>query len=192
VVLAAALELGAGPEVVTWPMLLAGVGVGALASQLGSVTVSAVPDERSAEVGGVQNTATNLGASIGTALAGAVLIAALSSSFFAGIAGNPAVPPAVSARAETELTGGVPFISDAELQRALAEGGVPPATAEAVVAENERARLDGLREALSALAIGALLALFLTHGLPTRQPGAPPEGRSSRPGEQAERGGAAA
>jgi MFS family permease len=192
VVLAAALELGAGPEVVTWPMLLAGVGVGALASQLGSVTVSAVPDERSAEVGGVQNTATNLGASIGTALAGAVLIAALSSSFFAGIAGNPAVPPAVSARAETELTGGIPFISDAELRRALAEAGVPPATAEAVVAENEQARLDGLREALSALAIGALLALFLTHGLPARQPGAPPEARSSRPGEQAERGSAAA
>jgi len=38
----AALDAGAGPESVTWPMLLAGLGVGALASQLGSVTVSAV------------------------------------------------------------------------------------------------------------------------------------------------------
>jgi hypothetical protein len=34
------------------------------------VTVSAVPDEQSGEVGGVQNTMTNLGAPIGTALAG--------------------------------------------------------------------------------------------------------------------------
>ena len=67
----AALEAGAGPEIVTWPMLLAGLGIGALASQLGAVTVSAVSDEQSGEVGGLQNTATNLGISIGTALAGA-------------------------------------------------------------------------------------------------------------------------
>lgn len=52
VIMVAALDAGAGPEIVTWPMLLAGLGVGALASQLGSVTVSAVPDSqtvRSAE-----------------------------------------------------------------------------------------------------------------------------------------------
>ena len=46
----------------TVPLLLAGLGIGALASQLGAVTVSAVPDELSPEVGGLQNTATNLGA----------------------------------------------------------------------------------------------------------------------------------
>ena len=47
VVMLAALDAGAGPEIVTWPMLLSGLGVGALASQLGSVTVSSVPDEQS-------------------------------------------------------------------------------------------------------------------------------------------------
>ena len=40
-----------------------------MASQLGSVTVSAVPNEQSGEVGGLQNTGTQLGASIVTALA---------------------------------------------------------------------------------------------------------------------------
>ena len=88
----ALLDAGAGPEIVTWPMLLAGLGIGALASQLGSVTVSSVPDQQSGEVGGLQNTVTNLGASIGTALAGALLIAALTSSFLCGIQNNPAVP----------------------------------------------------------------------------------------------------
>ena len=68
----ALLDIDAGPEIVTWPMLLAGLGIGALASQLGALTVSSVPDERSGEVGGLQNTVTNLGTSIGTALAGAV------------------------------------------------------------------------------------------------------------------------
>ncbi len=45
VVFVAALDAGAGPEIVTWPMILAGLGIGALASQLGAVTVSALPDE---------------------------------------------------------------------------------------------------------------------------------------------------
>src|SRR5215813_2935877 len=100
VIMLALLDAGAGPEIVTWPMLLAGLGVGALASQLGSVTVSAVPDEQSGEVGGVQNTVTNLGASLGTALAGAVLIAALTTSFLTGIQNNPAVPQDVAAKAQ--------------------------------------------------------------------------------------------
>src|SRR5262245_12893492 len=91
-VMLALLDIDAGPEIVTWPMLLAGLGIGALASQLGAVTVSSVPDERSGEVGGLQNTVTNLGASIGTALAGALLISALTSSFFTNIAGNPEIP----------------------------------------------------------------------------------------------------
>ena len=66
--------------------------MGALASQLGSVTVSSVPDEQSGEVGGLQNTVTNLGISVGTALTGAIVIAALSSSFLTGVEENPAVP----------------------------------------------------------------------------------------------------
>ena len=73
-------------------MLLAGLGIGALASQLGQRHGVAVPDEQSAEVGGLQNTVTNLGASIGTALSGAVLISALTASLIAGIQNNPAVP----------------------------------------------------------------------------------------------------
>ena len=179
VVLMAALDVGAGPEVVTWPLLLAGLGVGALASQLGSVTVSSVPDEQSGEVGGVQNTMTNLGASIGTALAGAVLIAALTSSFLSGISDNPAVPASVSAQAGVELGGGVPFVSDADLQAALAKAGIPSATADAIVEENTSARIRGLQASLGVLAGIALVALFFTRLMPTRQPGA--DGPTSRP-----------
>ena len=80
VVLLGALDADAGPEIVTVPLLLIGLGIGALASQLGAVTVSAVPDDESPEVGGLQNTMTNLGASLGTALAGSLLIATLTSS----------------------------------------------------------------------------------------------------------------
>ncbi len=129
VVMVAALDAGAGPEIVTWPMLLAGLGIGSLASQLGSVTVSSVPDEQSGEVGGLQNTITNLGISVGTALTGAIVVAALSSSFLTGVEQNPAVPAPVKAQASTELSGGIPFLSDEELETALDEARVPPGPA---------------------------------------------------------------
>ena len=172
VVMVGALDAGAGAEIVTWPMLLAGLGIGALASQLGSVTVSSVPDEQSGEVGGLQNTVTNLGASIGTALSGAVLIAALTASLVAGIQNNPAVAADIKSKAKTELSSGVPFLSDKDLRAALEKAGIPNSTADEIVKENATARIDALRSSLSVIAVIALIALFTSLSLPIRQPGA--------------------
>ena len=174
VIMLALLDSGAGPEIVTWPMLLAGLGIGALASQLGAVTVSSVPDAQSGEVGGLQNTLTNLGASIGTALAGAVLISALTASFLSGVQNNPAVPKDLSSKAQVELAGGAPFISDIDLKTALDKAGVPPKTADAIVTENADARIDGLRASLSLLAVVALIAPLASRRIPAHQPAAAP------------------
>src|SRR6516162_7310047 len=178
VILIALLNVSAGPEIITWPMLLAGLGVGALASQLGAVTVSAVPDEQSGEVGGIQNTVTNLGASIGTALSGAVLIAALTSSFLAGVQNNPDVPKDVVTQAQVQLSGGAPFISDKDLQAQLNKAGVSGKTADAIVTENANARIDGLRSSLSVLAVLALIALFTSRRIPAEQPTASADSES--------------
>ena len=171
VALLAALDSGAGADIVTGPLLLAGLGIGTLASQLGAVTVSAVPDSQSGEVGGVQNTVTNLGASIGTALSGAILIAVLTTTFLGSVASNPAIPKELASRAQVELSAGIPFVSDADLNAALQKADVPPAAADAVVDENAQSRINGLRAALAVLALIALVALALTRRLPTVQPG---------------------
>ena len=141
-----------------------------------------MPDEQSGEVGGIQNTVTNLGASIGTAVAGALLIAVLTSTLLEGVAQNPAVPEAVSTQATVELSSGVPFISDVDLDAALLDAGVEPAVAAAIVEENAQARLVGLRAALAALAVVALLALCFDRKIPahpssspTSEPGPDPE-----------------
>jgi EmrB/QacA subfamily drug resistance transporter len=173
VVLLGALDENSGPEIVFLPMLLIGLGIGALASQLGSVTVSAVSDEESPEVGGVQNTMTNLGASIGTALAGSILIATVTAAFVTNIQQSPAIPSSVKAQAEVELAGGVPFVSDADLEAALDEAGAKSQAADDAIEAYSSARITGLRAALAILALMALLALFLTGRIPTRQPGAP-------------------
>ncbi|NUK67027.1 MFS transporter [Streptomyces lunaelactis] len=170
VVLIAALDADAGAEIVTIPLLLIGLGMGALASQLGSVTVSAVPDKQSAEVGGIQNAVTNLGASIGTALAGSIMIAALTASFLTSVEQNEAIPADVKSQATVELQSGVPFLSDAQLKDALDESGTSAEVTQAALDANEAARLDGLRAALAILALAALLAMFFTQRIPTTQP----------------------
>ncbi|MDH6133644.1 EmrB/QacA subfamily drug resistance transporter [Kitasatospora sp. MAA4] len=180
-VLLAALDATSGAGVVTVPLLLIGLGMGALASQLGSVTVSAVPDEQSAEVGGLQNAVTNLGASIGTALAGSILIAVLTTSFLTGVEQNPAVPAAVKTQANSQLASGVPFLSDTQLKSALSTAGASPEVTSAALDANTAARLAGLRAALGVLALLSVLALFFTQRIPATQPrSAPPGGGAVR------------
>jgi hypothetical protein len=65
----------------------------------------------------------------------------------------------------------VPFLSDKDLKAALDDAHVPAKTADAVVETNKQSRIDGLRSALSLLALITLLALLFTRGIPTVQPG---------------------
>jgi hypothetical protein len=170
-VLLGALEADSGPEIVFVPMLLIGLGIGSLASQLGAVTVSSVPDDESPEVGGVQNTMTNLGASMGTALAGSVMIAAVSASFLTNILQNPDIPESVKSEATVELAGGVPFVSDADLEAALDEAGVDESTQDEALEAYADARIDGLRNALAILALLDVVGLFFAQRIPRAQPG---------------------
>jgi EmrB/QacA subfamily drug resistance transporter len=170
VVLLGALDVDAGPEIVFVPMLLIGLGIGALASQLGSVTVSAVRDDEAPEVGGIQNTMTNLGASLGTALAGSIMIAAVTSAFLSNISQSSAIPSRAKSEAQVELAGGVPFVSDADLEAALDEARVSSKATDATLEAYRDARLDGLRSALAILAIMALIALYLAQRIPSAQP----------------------
>ena len=168
------LDIDSGPEVVLVPLILIGLGIGALASQLGAVTVSAVPDDQSSEVGGIQNTMTNLGASIGTALAGAILIATLSTSFVANIQNSDAIPARAKSQAQVQLASGVPFVSDAQLNAALDAANVRSQQADAALAAYQDARINGLQSALAILALAVVIALFLAQKIPTEQPGAKP------------------
>jgi MFS family permease len=173
-VLLGALDANSGPEVVLLPMLLVGLGIGALASQLGAVTVSAVPDDESPEVGGIQNTMTNLGASLGTAVAGSILIAALSTGFLNNIENSSAIPEQVKSEAQVKLAGGVPFVSDADLTSALDKAGANSKTTDAALDAYRDARITGLRSALGILALLTIVALFFTGRIPKRQPGSAP------------------
>ena len=169
-----------------------GFGIGALASQLGAITVSAVSDADSAEVGGIQNTVTNFGAALGTALVGAVLISSLTTGLLHGVETNTAIPASVKTTATVQMAGGVPFVSDTDLRRDLADASVPQARRTPSSQENSTARLAALRDALWVVALVAAGALFFTGLIPKipigRPEGGGPPNESTRPMGTAGRG----
>jgi cobalamin biosynthesis protein CobD/CbiB len=57
-------------------------------------------------------------------------------------------------------------MSDADLQAALDNAGVSPEVASAAIEANDQARVDGLRSALSVLALVALSGLFFARAIP--------------------------
>jgi hypothetical protein len=70
--------------------------------------------------------------------------------------------------------GGVPFISDADLEKALDEAGARSAATDVALEAYSDARIAGLRSALAILALLAIVALFLAQRIPTQQPGKAP------------------
>jgi alkylation response protein AidB-like acyl-CoA dehydrogenase len=79
-------------------------------------------------------------------------------------------PANVRSQAAVELQSGAPFLSDAQLEAALAEAGTSTEVSRAALDANADARIDGLRAALAILALTALLAMFFTHRIPKTQP----------------------
>ena len=146
-----------------------GVGAGLLLSQLGNVIMSAAPTKDANLAGGLQGTAQNLGASLGTALIGSVLIASLTTGFVERIERNDAVPAAVKTTLVEKTQAGIPVASVAQVEAALTAQGLPPDQAAAIADDYGEAELDGLRRALGAVALLALLSLFATRHLPGRQ-----------------------
>jgi EmrB/QacA subfamily drug resistance transporter len=152
-----------------------GVGAGLLLSQLGNVIMSAVPPEKTNEAGGLQGTAQNLGASLGTALIGAVLIASMSSAVVDNVEKNPAVPEDVAKEVADIAEKGIPIVTVSSIEKAALDQGLPSEQAKAIADDYGDAELQGLKKAIGAVALFALLSLWFTRRLPGPEPRPAPQ-----------------
>jgi EmrB/QacA subfamily drug resistance transporter len=143
-----------------------GIGAGLLLSQLGNVIMSAVDPAKINEAGGLQGTAQNLGASLGTALIGSVLILSLTNGFVTRVEENPAIPASVRAQVADVARKGIPVAAVDDVEQAAIKQGVPADQASAVAGEYGEAQLQGLKRAIGAVGVFALLSLWFTRGLP--------------------------
>ena len=148
-------------------LALIGAGAGLLASQLGNVIMSSVAPDQTSEAGGLQGTAQNLGSSLGTAIIGAVLLAALATGFSERVAANPDIPPAARETIAAGTQEGIDIVPVDTVEQAAVDGGLSQSEAEAVADDYGDAQLQALRLALGAVALCALLSLWFTRRLPT-------------------------
>ena len=148
-------------------LVLFGIGAGLLASQLGNVIMSSVDPSKTSETGGLQGTAQNLGASIGTAFIGAVLIVGLINGFNDRIADNEQLPQNVRQTIETNTEEGIDIVPVSEAKQRALDKGVPEDQADQIASAYGDAELVALKESLGAVAVVALLSLWFTRRLPT-------------------------
>ncbi|HVW31716.1 MAG TPA: MFS transporter [Acidimicrobiia bacterium] len=76
------------------PLAVYAVGLGLMMSQLGNITLSAVPVNQAGEASGVNSTVRQLGSSLGTAVIGSILIASIAGGLSGGVKSSPVVAPA--------------------------------------------------------------------------------------------------
>jgi len=151
-------------------LALVGAGLGLLASQLGNIIMSSAPASKSGEAGGLQGTAQNLGASIGTALIGSVLIAVLSSTFATTVMAQPNLSAELQQEASAALTASANFITVDQVTEAAEGAGLNTEETAAVVDAYSEAQLTALRGSLAGIALFALVALAYVRRLPKKLP----------------------
>lgn len=154
---------------VTVSLVVLGVGMGLIASQLGNVIQSAVGPEGRGEAGGLQYTAQQLGSAIGTALIGSIVIGALVGAFLSNIESDEAIPSEVTDAIAVSIGSDASFVPAASVEEGLQEAGLDDATTEAVVEDYEDAQLGALKGGLLVAAFIALAALLATRSLPAER-----------------------
>ncbi|HWO82852.1 MAG TPA: MFS transporter [Solirubrobacterales bacterium] len=146
-----------------------GVGMGLVVSQLGNVVQSAIGDEQRSEAGGLQNTAQQLGSSLGTALLGAIVITGLIAAFTANIADDSQVSARVEQQVEVQLSAGASFVPSSQVREAAKAAQVSPRATDALVDHYEDAQLEALKLAFLVAALLVLASFWSTRRLPSER-----------------------
>ncbi|GIK77667.1 MAG: MFS transporter [Actinomycetes bacterium] len=150
-------------------MGILGTGMGLVVSQLGNVVQSSVGDADRSEAGGLQNTAAQLGSSLGTALLGAVVITGLVAAFSSNVAADDRIADPVKDEVEVRLSSGGSFVSSDHVEAAAAEAGVDEASADALVEGYESAQIAALKTAFLFAALLVLASFYGTRNLPSER-----------------------
>ncbi len=106
------------------PLMLAGVGLGLLVSQLNNYTLSPISDERVSEAAGVNSAAGSFGLSFGLAFAGAIMLATLSIAFTQLAEDSTVLPAAAQEQVANALEDDAEVMSNTRLEQQLE--GQPP------------------------------------------------------------------
>jgi MFS family permease len=140
------------------PLVLAGAGLGLMASQLNNYTLAPISEERVGEAAGVNSSTNSFGLSFGLAFAGAIMLATLSIAFTNKSDSSNVLPPADKEQIADVLEDDAQVMSNAQLQELLADE--PEEIQDEIVSINEDARSLSLQVALLIPLLAAIIGLF--------------------------------
>jgi MFS family permease len=159
------------------PLILAGAGLGLLASQLNNYALAPISEERVGEAAGVTSATGSFGLSFGLAFSGAIMLSALSISFTNMAESSSVLPPADQQRVADVLEHDAQVMSDEQLTALLADE--PQAVQDEILSINTDARDLALQVALLVTLLAAIVGVvnaFRMLRLPDPAPSAAAEG----------------
>jgi hypothetical protein len=140
------------------PLILAGMGLGLLVSQLNNYTLSPISEERISEAAGVNSAAGSFGLSFGLAFAGAIMLATLSLTFTHMANQSTVLAPDEKAQVADALEDDAQVMSNTQLEQQLK--GQPQDVQDEIIRINTDARPRALQFALAIPILAALIGLF--------------------------------
>ncbi|HEY9334253.1 MAG TPA: MFS transporter [Kribbella sp.] len=158
------------------PLVVVGVGLGLLVSQLNNYTLAPISQERVSEAAGVNSAAGSFGLSFGLAFAGAIMLATLSFAFTNLAESSTVLQPAQQQQVADTLEHDAEVMSNTDLDKLLA--GQPPEVRAEIVDINTTARPLALQVALGIPILAGAAGLVnsfrmarLQHSPPTQDAG---------------------
>lgn len=145
-------------------LVLFGVGMGFVQSQINNLTLSAVSQQQAGEASGVNNTMRQIGSSLGSAILGAVLLTTLATSLSTGVVKSGVIPSMYKtkiAAAVQAQSSNVEFGGGAQLSQPL-----PTAIRTEIKRISNQATTDGVRTSLLYGLAFAVLSFLAALSLP--------------------------
>jgi Na+/melibiose symporter-like transporter len=142
------------------PLIIAGSGLGLLVSQLNNYTLAPIPDERISEAAGVNSAAGQFGLSLGLALAGALMLAALSFLFTNMAEDSSVLDPSEQHQVADALEDDAQVMSNTQLDELITD--VPPEKEAEIIRINSDARERSLQVALIVPLLAGIGGLLLS------------------------------
>ena len=159
------------------PLLIMGLGLGLLVSQLNNYALAPISEERVSEAAGVNSAAGSFGLAFGLAFAGGIMLATLSLTFVSMSEASTVLPQAEQDHVATILEEDAQILSNTQLDEQLATQ--PDDIADEIVRINTEARPRALQAALMVPLLAALVGFvngFRMMRLPDVTPSADLEG----------------
>ena len=139
------------------PLVIAGAGLGLLVSQLNNYTLAPVSEERVSEAAGVNSAAGSFGLSFGLAVAGGIMLAALSITFTQMAESSTVLRPAEQEQVANALEDDAEVMSNTKLEELLV--GQPQEVQDEIIRINTDARPIALQVALLIPLLAGLIGL---------------------------------